>query len=694
MGDSLSNARRAVERGEWRTALDALDALDALVDEAPVDSDDHAAALELRAQAAYGAGEFEAAVRAWEELHAFERARGEHVAAARAAAMAAMFLLIDSGLMAPVRGWLHRAERELEGFDATPAHAVVAMTRTYERFMCGDMAAAKEQAELAIDLGTATDTTPAVVIGRTAAARIRIIEGDLAGGLAGLEEVGALLMSGSVDPLTTGMMYCEVICAAQGLALHDMAAEWTAVMDRWRQGAAFGGINGRCRVHRAELLRISGPCDAAEAEAIGACDELRPWMRREFGWPLVELGNIRLRRGDLAGAEAAFLEAHQHAWSPQPGLALVRLEHGDAATASMMIADAVDHPVDIPSKERPPYGGLRLAPLLDAQAEIASAVGDAATARQAATRLGAIADMYDGPFLRASADLADARADLLAGDLDASIDAAQRAVGSWTELGAPYEAATARLVLAEALDADGRADAARIERSSAAVAFRSFGARHRADLAERLASAAPVDRAAPAPATASSVGFSTDGSLRTIEFAGRSTAIKDLKGLRYVARLVAEPGREFHVLDLVAADEGVLRPSAVDHGDLPAAGGAGLPVLDDVARDAYRRRLLEIDGDIEEARQANDLGRIELAERDREYLVAELKRAVGLGGRSRTVGGTSERARTSVARSIKYGLDRLATVQPELATHLRQAIRTGTYCCYDADPITGLSWHV
>ena len=56
-------------------------------------------------------------------------------------------------------------------------------------------------------------------------------------------------------------------------------------------------------------LRVSGPGDLAEEEALLACEELRPWMRREFGWPLVELGNVRLRMGDLEGAEAAYRRA-------------------------------------------------------------------------------------------------------------------------------------------------------------------------------------------------------------------------------------------------------------------------------------------------------------------------------------------------------------------------------------------------
>ena len=363
--DPLDEARAAVERRDWPLALEVLAASGSEASGAE--------GFELRARAAYGSGDFEAAVSAWEALHALLVAAGDDIGAARAAAMTAMYLMMDTGLMAPVRGWLRRAERLLEGHGEAPAHAVIAMVRTYERVMCGDIDGARTQSVLAIELGGRLGVLPAVVIGRVAAARVKIFDGHVDEGLDLLDEVGALLMSGDVDALTTGMMYCELICAAQGLALHDRASEWTEVMERWRHGVAFGGINGRCRVHRAELLRVSGPCDLAEEEALAACDELRPWMRREFGWPLAELGNIRLRRGDLAGAEEAYVAADEHAWSPFPGLALLRLEQGDVDSASTFIADAVAHPFNIPSKERPPFGDLRLAPLLDAQAEIAAA---------------------------------------------------------------------------------------------------------------------------------------------------------------------------------------------------------------------------------------------------------------------------------------------------------------------------------
>ena len=687
--DQLAEAHAAVERGAWQLALDVL------ADGGPVAGG--AEGLELRAQAAYGNGEFEASVAAWEDLYSLHVAEGDPTKAARAAAMIAMYLMMDTGLMAPVRGWLRRADLLLEGHDECSAHAVIAMVRTYERFMCGDMVAARQQSALAIELGERLGVAPAVVIGRVAAARIRIFDGHVDEGLEQLDEIGVLLMSGEVDPLTTGMMYCELICAAQGLARHDRAREWTEVMERWRHGAAVGGINGRCRVHRAELLRISGPCDLAEAEALRACEELRPWMRREFGWPLVELGMIRLRRGDWGGAEEAFVAAGEHAWSPHPGLALLRLAKGDVESAAALIAEAIAHPFATPSKERPPFGDLRLAPLLDAQAEIAAAAGDVDTARLAADQLASIAASYHSRAIDASAALAGARAALLDGDLAQAIDRCTTAIETWADIGAPFETAAARMVLGDAHHRSGNLDSARSEWQAARDAFMTFGAKRWAQRAERRIAQTPPTTTTTPPRRQATATFSCDGDTRTVRFGDRTVRMHDLTGFRYLARLLADPGREFHVLDLIAVERGSLPTGPIpgQAADVLADGtGAGLPALDDQARNAYRRRLADVDDDIDEATQLNDTGRLELAQHDREYLIAELKRAIGLGGRHRTLGGTAERARTSVTRSLRYALGRLAEHHPSLAAHLEQSVHTGTYCSYQPDPLAAIRWQM
>ena len=666
-----------MQRGDWTDALELVSAPEA---------DGDVAALEIRAEAAYGAGEFETAVGAWETAHGLRLAAGQYPEAAWAAGMVAMYLMIDTGMMTPVRGWLARADRLLADRADAPASAIVAMVRTYERFMCGDPVGSRENAERAIRLGRELGVQPAVVIGQVAIARLRIADGEVDEGLAALDEVAALLMSGQVDPLTTGMMYCELICAAQWLALHDRARDWTEVMDRWGKGAAIGGIKGRCRVHRAELLRVTGPCDEAEQEALGACEELRPWMRREFGWPLAELGTIRLRRGDLAGAEAAFAEAHEHAWSPQPGLALLRLAQGDVAAASALIADAIEHPMSTPSKELPPFADLRLAPLLAAQAEIALRAGDASTAARAGTALAEIAARYSSPGLGAQAMSAQGQAHLAGGDASAAVDCLGAAVSAWAELGAPYEAACTRLDLGRAYRSLGHADRAQMEWFAAASAFRAFGAEGKASEADALTDPDRDGGAAPASGTPVTADFRRVGGRRLLAFRGLEVELPDLKGFRYLERLLAEPGREFHVLDLVAVEQGTLRTPKT------AAVDAGLPVLDDEARAAYRRRLADIEEDMEEAARMNDPGRLALAERDRDYLVAELSRAVGLGGRGRTVGGSAERARTSVARSLRYALDRMAEEHPALAGHLQQSVRTGSYCSYSPDPLAPVAW--
>ena len=245
-------------------------------------------------------------IEAWERAYALCVEAGDNDAAAGAAVRVAMHLLFDTALMAPVRGWLARAERLLEGQDETPASAWLAVVRAYERMLTGDLPGARPWARRAIELGSKHDPA-ACALGRVAEARLLILDGDVEQGLALLDEVGVATVSGDLDPLSTGVVYCELVCALQGLAQYDVAEEWTEAMERWCKTNAIGSLHGRCRVHRAEILRLRGSCSEAETEALGACEELRPYLRREMGWPLSELGRIRLRRGDIEGAEEAFL---------------------------------------------------------------------------------------------------------------------------------------------------------------------------------------------------------------------------------------------------------------------------------------------------------------------------------------------------------------------------------------------------
>src|SRR5215203_5455483 len=405
---TLERAREAARRGEWQQALDLLLDADA---SAPLDGPD----LAFLASVAYAAGRLDVTISAWERAHARSVRAGDHLSAAGAAVHVAMHLLFDTALMAPVRGWIKRAERHLEGYDETPVHAWLAVVRNYERLLSGDFESAQQWAREAIKVGTKCNPA-AAAIGRVAEARSLILAGDVSQGLELLDDAAGAVVSGELDPLFTGIVYCELVCALQAVAQYDLAEEWTAAMEQWRHGQPVGSVHGRCRVHRAEILRLRGSYLEAEKEALLACDELRPYLRREFGWPLTELGRIRLRRGDIQGAEEAFLAAHEVGWDPQPGLALVHLAKGEVSLAVESIQAALEHPLNVPSKELPPNTELRLAPLLEAQVEIEVAAGNLDLARAAADHLSRIAVHFESKAFTASAALARARVALAAGD--------------------------------------------------------------------------------------------------------------------------------------------------------------------------------------------------------------------------------------------------------------------------------------
>ena len=111
--------------------------------------------------------------------------------------------------------------------------------------------------------------------------------------------------------------------------------------------------------------------------------------------------------------------------------------------------------------------------------------------------------------------------------------------------------------------------------------------------------------------------FRREGDYWSVIFDGHTAHVRDLKGMRHVARLLAEPGREHHVLDLVAAETGCGAQGGSGQADnlrRSALGDAG-EMIDARAKDAYRRRLAEIEDDIEQARANGDTERAAQARR-------------------------------------------------------------------------------
>ena len=117
-------------------------------------------------------------------------------------------------------------------------------------------------------------------------------------------------------------------------------------------------------------------------------------------------------------------------------------------------------------------------------------------------------------------------------------------------------------------------------------------------------------------------------------------------------------------------------------------------MLDVRAKEAYRRRLVEIEEDIQEAHTLGDVEREKQADAERDFLVRELSRAFGLGARDRSAGSPSERARASVTRVVRSAMLRIGEHDPHLGEHLDRTIRTGTYCVYLPDQRVPVAWRM
>jgi hypothetical protein len=257
-------------------------------------------------------------------------------------------------------------------------------------------------------------------------------------------------------------------------------------------------------------------------------------------------------------------------------------------------------------------------------------------------------------------------------------------------------AATALLAVAQLPVLGGTMDPARADRLGMVAVAEGSRALQAARAGEGSRDGAGT---AAAPGAARNL-FRREGEYWTIAYEGAVVHLKDAKGLRHLARLLAGPGREFHAVDLEAA-EGRPAPAARP-GSRAGGGERGLvarrdlgdagALLDATAKATYRARLTELEEELEEAEGCNDPARAARARLEREFLVQELARAVGLGGRDRRAASHAERARLNATRAIRAAMANLARANPALGRHLVATIRTGRYCSYTPDPRLPVAW--
>lgn len=407
-----------------------------------------------------------------ESIAAFERAYSLHLERGNRSMAAMMALTLRREYGARLAGsvgqaWLHRAEHLLEGEQEAVAHGYLEIAYRELEFDRGNIEGALAHLDRAKEIAARLDDADLPVWVAISRAEVLGTSGRLDEAFGLMEQAAAVAVGGELGPFTTGAVFCAVMSVCREAADYRRGSEWADVSKQWCERQDIAGFPGICRVHRAEFLRLTGAWADAASEAERASEELQRFHPAAAGGAFHELGEVRLRVGDLEGAEEAFGQARALGTEPQPGTALLLVAGGrtDAAAASIK-----------GSLEEITWHKLARARLLPAQTEIAKLLGDLPTAEAAAAELEAIAEEFGTTAIRASAAHASAIVALLRTDPSEAVTRAREARRLWRETDAPYEAAISTVLLAEARSAAGEMEAATLQLEAARATFERLGA--------------------------------------------------------------------------------------------------------------------------------------------------------------------------------------------------------------------------
>jgi len=456
---SAERARVAFVEHNWSEAFELLRAADA-------GGALTAADLDAYGETAWWMG------RLGEAIEVRERAFAAHMAAADPLRAATTALALASDYSHRLEshvasGWVRRAERLLRDLPESSEHGYLQRPYIGAALARGSFDEALQRAERLLEIGERLGDPDLEALGLQDKGRVLIAAGRVEDGMALLDEAVVAAVSGAVSPYATAVVYCNATVASADLTDYRRASEFADVAKRWCDRQAIAGFPGMCRVRRVEIMRLRGAWVEAESEARLACAELQDFSLDYAAEGFYQIGEIRLRMGDLDGAEKAFSQAHEMGRDPQPGLALLRRAQGRTDAGAKLLARALGDLAAVP---------LVRARLLPAEVELALALRDRGRAEAAAGELERIATQYGTHVLRAAAGTARGTVALADGEYDSAIESLRAAWRIWQEADAPYEAARTRSSLAEAYLGAGDPEAAELELSAAAAVLERLGA--------------------------------------------------------------------------------------------------------------------------------------------------------------------------------------------------------------------------
>jgi DNA-binding CsgD family transcriptional regulator len=461
MTEEIARGRKAFTDGAW---ADALAHLSAAAEDSPLEIDD----LERQAAAAYLVGRADESVELWAMAHHDCSQRADVARAARSAFWLA-FVLLNRRDLARGGGWVDRAQRLLDedGIDCVE-HGYLRYCTALRLIFEGDVDAARAGFGEAVETGDRFGDAQLTTLARIGEGRCLIYLGEIAKGVALLDEAMVAVDAREVSAIAAGDAYCTVIDGCHELVDVRRAQEWTAALSRWCEAQPQLVLyRGLCLVHRAEIMQLHGEWSDAMDELEEALARLAdPVGAPELGAAFYLRGELYRQRGEFDQGAQAYREANELGREPQPGLALLRLAQGRVDAAMAAIHRVLEEAKDPISRSR----------VLGPYVEIALAAGDLQAAKAAAEELSAIAADLESPFLQAIGEHATGAVLLADNETRDALVLLRRSWRRWRELEAPYEAARVRVPIALACRALGDEDGAEMELDAARSVFEGLTA--------------------------------------------------------------------------------------------------------------------------------------------------------------------------------------------------------------------------
>ncbi len=455
---TLGRARLLFEQKAWADSYRLLDTADR---DTPLDPED----LERLATAAYLLGRDDESEAFLARAHQTFLDRGDSEGAARSASWLA-FGLLQRGAMAPASGWFARAQRILDEAQLdSVVRGYLLIPSAIQHIVQGDAAAGHAVFSQAAGIASRFRDPDLASLACHGRGRALIHLGQIAEGVALLDEAMAAVIAGDVTPILAGDIYCSVLEACQETFDLRRAHEWTTSLARWCGNQPdLVRYRGECLLYRAEVLQLRGNWTDAAQDAQDASKFLA--ARPAAGAAFYRLAEIHRLRGEFAKADTLYTRANEHGRKPQPGLSLLRLAQGDIDAAAAAIRGVLLDTRAMAARAR----------LLAAAVEILLAARDLENARAASTELSEIAGAIDAPLLSAASAHATGAVLLAEGEFAAASAPLRQAWEIWRQLEMPYEEAQTSLLIAAVCERRGDQEGRRLELDAARRLFKQLAA--------------------------------------------------------------------------------------------------------------------------------------------------------------------------------------------------------------------------